>query len=77
MTDTLSVIIDVLKSKCKVTVDLSGNSSINEIGIDSLDTINFLYTLEERTGVKILDEDIDAQGLTKLSQFAKYIDTHQ
>lgn len=77
MTDTLSVIIDVLKDKFKVTVDLSGNSSINEIGIDSLDVINFLYTLEEHTGVKILDEDIDAQGLTTLSQFAKYIDTHQ
>ncbi len=77
MSDTLGVILDVLKTKFKITVELSGDSSINGIGIDSLDVINFLYTLEEHTGVKIPDEEIDALGIEKLSQFAEYIDTHK
>jgi len=74
MSNTIDIIIDVLKTKFKTTGELTADSNINEIGIDSLDVINFLYTLEEHTGVKILDEDIDALGIEKLIQFAEYID---
>ena len=59
MSSTLQLITTTLRDKFKVTADLAASTNVKEIGLDSLDFINFLYTLEETTGVKIPDEDIE------------------
>lgn len=38
---------------------LTENSSLSELGLDSLDIFNFLLELEEITGKKVEDEDIE------------------
>jgi acyl carrier protein len=74
MNATLDLITATLRDKFKVTADLGAATSLEELGLDSLDVVNFLYTLEETTGVKIPDEDIDSQKLATLGDFARYID---
>lgn len=66
--------IGVLRDKFDVTVALDGQSSLSDTGLDSLDVINFLYTLEEETSVSIPDEDIAEFNLETLNEFAEYID---
>jgi acyl carrier protein len=77
MSSTLQLITATLRDKFKVTADLGASTNLKEIGLDSLDFINFLYTLEEETGVKIPDEDIDSENLERLADFARYIDNRR
>lgn len=75
MASTIDIIIVTLKEKLgdKLPV-VTPDSDINELGLDSLDIINFLFSVEEKTGVKVPDEDINAHGLRALKDFARYID---
>ncbi|MGE5148139.1 MAG: acyl carrier protein [Candidatus Eiseniibacteriota bacterium] len=77
MSATLELITTTLRDKFKVTADIAASTNIEEIGLDSLDFINFLYTLEETTGVKIPDEDIESENLESLADFARYIDARR
>ena len=76
MEKTLTQMMDILRVKFKITRPLHANSDINEIGLDSLDVINFLYSLEEETGVKIPDETIQTEDLRTLTSLAAYVATH-
>lgn len=77
MSTTLDTMTEILRSKFKVKKPLTASSNINEIGIDSLDVINFLYSLEEVFGVTIPDEAIAAEKLETLDDFARYIDARR
>lgn len=71
---TQDKIAEVLKSKFNVERTLNGDTNINDIGLDSLDIINFLFSIEEATGVKVPDQAIADEGLETISQFADYVD---
>ena len=46
--------------------------SLNDIGLDSLDFMSILFSVQEKYSIDIPDEDIDA--LSTLNNLVKYID---
>ena len=47
-------------------------SFIDDLGADSLDTVELIMALEEEFGIEIPDED--AEKMTKVSELIKYIE---
>lgn len=73
MDSTVAMMIGILREKFQVTAELSATSDVNDIGLDSLDVINFLFSVEEQTGIAIPDAAIQTQKLRTLADFAGYI----
>ncbi|MCK4235795.1 MAG: acyl carrier protein [Candidatus Krumholzibacteria bacterium] len=49
-------------------------SFIDDLGADSLDTVELVMALEEEFGIEIPDED--AEKITKVSEAIDYIEAH-
>jgi len=77
MSDTLSKMIETLRSKFKLEGEFNGDSKLYEINLDSLDVINFLFGLEQETGVKLPEETFEAEGIETLAQIAAFIDARR
>ena len=77
MSKTVSQLANILVDKFKITQSLSGDSDLNELGLDSLDVINFLFTVEQETGVSIPDEILAEGNMNSLADFAAYVDQHK
>jgi len=50
-------------------------SFIDDLGADSLDTVELVMALEEEFGLEIPDEE--AEKITTVGDAVKYIDTHK
>jgi len=50
-------------------------SFVNDLGADSLDTVELVMALEEEFGIEIPDED--AEKIQTVGQAIEYIKTHQ
>lgn len=74
MPPTMDLIAETLREKFRVEIPLTPETKLEELGLDSLDQISFLYTLEEKTGVKIPDEDLEKYDLERLGQIAQHIE---
>ena len=48
---------------------------VNDLGADSLDTVELIMEFEEEFGIEIPDED--AEKITNVSSAIKYIDEHK
>ena len=55
----------------KVTTEAS---FIDDLGADSLDTVELVMALEEEFGIEIPDED--AEKITRVKEATEYIDKH-
>ena len=77
MSATLDTMKALLREKFNLQAELGPQSKLNELGLDSLDVINFLFSLEEKVGVKIPDEALDAENLRTLGDIAGYVDRHR
>ena len=55
------------------TSRLKPDSSLRDLGMDSMDKMNLLLSLEQRYGIKISDEE--AQYLDSLSAITQFIST--
>ena len=55
---------------------IRGKHLTKELGLDSLDVIKFVLSVEEKFGVKIADEEIDARELLKVDNLAAYLAEH-
>ena len=77
MSTTLDVITSLLRDKFKVQTALSPDTKLDGMGLDSLDVINFLFSLEEEVKVRIPDEALDAENLHTLGDIAGYVDRHR
>lgn len=53
--------------------EIRGKHLTQDLGLDSLDVIKFVLLIEEKFGVKIADEDIDARELLKIDNLADYL----
>jgi acyl carrier protein len=71
---TVQKLIDILNEKFHPQSAPSAESTPKSLGLDSLDVINFLFSVEEETGVAISDEAIAERGLKTLAEFAAYVD---
>lgn len=66
------VIIDKLGvEEDKITVEAS---FVDDLGADSLDTVELIMELEEEFGIEIPDED--AEGLNTVGSIVKYIESN-
>lgn len=77
MSGTLDQMTSLLRDKFKVRRALDSGVKLDELGLDSLDVINFLFSLEEVTGVKIPDEALAGENLETLADIAGYVDRNR
>ena len=49
-------------------------SFVDDLGADSLDTVELVMALEEEFGIEIPDED--AEKITRVKEAVEYIDSH-
>jgi len=66
--DVVSEQLDVKPEKIEAQ-----SSFIDDLGADSLDTVELVMALEERFGIEISDED--AEKMQTVSDVVKYIET--
>ena len=52
----------------------SESSFVNDLGADSLDTVELVMALEEEFGIEIPDED--AEKITRVKEAVDYIEKH-
>lgn len=73
MIDPLEIIIALLRDKFESKEVLNDETKLSDAGLDSLDVINFLFSLEEKTGASIPDAALVEEPLETLGQLAAYI----
>lgn len=52
---------------------LESRQLIADLGLDSLDLINLLFSIEEKYGLKIPEEDIDSHDLVQFGKLVDYV----
>jgi len=77
MSDTLAKLAGLLREKFDVEGDLRSDSTFEDIGLDSLDVINFLFAVEETMAVKVPDEDLVTHEIETLGRLAEYLDARR
>lgn len=78
MTDkTVKALADLLAEKFEIDRPPTADSSFDELGLDSLDVINFLYSVEESLGVKVPDEDLITHEIETIGALASYIEARK
>jgi acyl carrier protein len=75
MSDTLSKVQDIVAAQLGVEVsEVKPEASFaNDLGADSLDTVELVMALEEEFGIEIPDED--AEGIATVQNAVDYIDS--
>ena len=75
--DMLEVIKEILAKQLKVDADTIDESTniVEDLGADSLDTVELVMTFEEKFGVEVPDED--AEKLKSVADVVAYITEHQ
>lgn len=63
-----TIILD--KTRCNDN-DITANSVLREVGIDSLDSLEMVMELEDQFNIQI--PDADARGFEKVDDIVKYI----
>lgn len=77
MSDTLDILTTIITEKFNGDAGAGADTKLREAGLDSLDTINFLFSVEEETGVNIPDEALVEEPLETLGQLAEYVDRNK
>ena len=74
---TFEKVKDVIIDKLGVEEDSIKTEAhfVNDLGADSLDTVELIMEFEEEFGIEIPDED--AESITTVSSAFKYIDEHK
>ena len=73
MSKALEVIVELLRDKFETKGELTSATKLSDTGLDSLDVINFLFSLEERTRTRIPDAALVEEPIETLGQLADYI----
>ena len=74
MEETAEMMIKILNEKIEVEKELLPDTLIEEIKLDSLDLIHFLFLLGQKTGVEIEDETIVSEEIQTIADLAAYVD---
>lgn len=71
----VDTIREITGKKISTNLDEAVSLSLtDDLGIDSLDFINFLFRIEQMFDIQIPEEDIDSKELVVLGTLAKYIE---
>ena len=76
MSDTAERVKKIVVEHLNVDADkVTDNASfIEDLGADSLDTVELVMAFEEEFGIEIPDED--AEKITRVKEAVEYIDSH-
>lgn len=64
--------VTLANSEFKIENDNDFDRALDEIGLDSLDFMSVLFSVQDEYGIQIPEEDIEQ--LVSLGELAKYID---
>lgn len=75
MPATSQDILDImLQNEIRVDLEeLDHSESLSEQGLDSLDLVTILFTIEEKFSIKIPEEDINEGKLSSINSIVSYI----
>lgn len=69
-----SIIGEVTDGQTSVTPEqLKGKHVRKDFNFDSLDVIRFIFLMEEKSGVKLPDKEIDALNLLEIDALVDYV----
>lgn len=69
-------LLAILKSMDKEAVYKPGADIFEDLGLDSLDQIEFLFNIEQKFGVKIEDETFEDQELRSFDKLVAHLEEH-
>jgi len=76
MKDQIKNILGIVKEDPELPNKISDNANIiNDVGLDSLQLLNFLLLIEEKMAVDINFEKLDAKYLSSIINFCEFIST--
>ena len=79
--ETVEMMIVILKKETELEIEiekeLRPDTLIEEIGLDSLDVINFLFLLGQKTGVEVQDDILLSDEINKIADLAAYVDRNR
>lgn len=77
MSEISSKVIEIIKDRLNVSdKDIDNSSSFaNDLGADSLDTVELIMEFEKEFEISIPDED--AEKITTVGEAIKYIEEHK
>ena len=77
MKQKIKSILSEVKENPELAVSLSDEADIvNEVGLDSLQLVTFLFRLEEAFGIEIDFENFDYSDLSSINCLAKVLTAH-
>ena len=79
MPATSQDILDIiLQNEIRVDLEeLDHSESLAKQGLDSLDLVTILFTIEEKFSIKIPEEDINEEKLSSINSIVSYINELQ
>ena len=76
MKDQIKSILGIVKEDPELSNKIPDHANIiNDVGLDSLQLLNFLLLIEERLVVEINFEKLDAKDLSSINNFCEFIST--
>jgi acyl carrier protein len=66
-------LIEKLKTEYDIQDEITDTTDVMELGLDSLDRMNYLFFIEDTFGISIEDEKIEANGIFVIGKTADYI----
>jgi acyl carrier protein len=79
--ETVEMMIEILKNETELEIEiekaLRPDTLIEEIGLDSLDVINFLFLLSQKTGVEVQDDILLSDEINTIADLAAYVDRNR
>lgn len=74
MNEPLEIIVSLLRDQFELKLEvLTSDTTLRETGLDSLDIIKFLFSLEEKTGVNVPDAAFVEEPIETLGHLAAYV----
>ena len=70
---TLSDLQAILKNELNNDILISESTPLLEIGLDSLDMISFLFSIEEQTSVKIPDDMLTQNQIPSVAELLAFV----
>ena len=77
MEATLQGIQDILSEKFELDATAALDMSFEDVGLDSLEIINFLFSVEEAYNVKIPDTVITNKTIETIGQLIDFVNENQ
>ena len=76
MNNKIKILLGTVKEDLELPNKISDDANIiNDVGLDSLQLLNFLLLVEEKLEVEINFEKLDSRYLSSITNFCEFIST--